>query len=292
MNDKNPRVIVGVSGPGHNQAALRYAARLVADGAREVTLVHAVDQPLPPLPPSGLLTDGDLHEAGMRIVTAAASELGELTDRAVAVRTEVHAGAADRVLSALARAGDTIVVQRRGLGRLARLVVGSTTIGLASHAPCNVVAVPVGWREPAEDAHITVGVHGDGGPRPVLSAAFAEAERRACPLHVVHSWVLDPVYADLLTTRVDDSWASAALERIRPSVDDQAAAHPEVKTEVEVRQQWPVDALLHRSATSDLLVLGRHESRLPWPHRLGSITRTLLQQSHCPVMVVPLVLPD
>lgn len=49
-------VVVGVTGPGRETAALRFAADLATREGTEVVLVHAYGTALPPPPPSVLMT--------------------------------------------------------------------------------------------------------------------------------------------------------------------------------------------------------------------------------------------
>jgi nucleotide-binding universal stress UspA family protein len=56
--------------------------------------------------------------------------------------------------------------------------------------------------------------------------------------------------------------------------------------DVQVLHQWPAEALDQLAETSSLLVVGRHETTMPWP-RIGSIARAAITRSACPVMVVP-----
>ena len=49
-------VVVGVTGPGRETAALKFAAEWAARERAEVVLVHAYGAALPPPPPSVLMT--------------------------------------------------------------------------------------------------------------------------------------------------------------------------------------------------------------------------------------------
>jgi nucleotide-binding universal stress UspA family protein len=134
---------------------------------------------------------------------------------------------------------------------------------------------------------VTVGVHEDGVPEAVLRAGFEEASSRHSPLRVVHAWRLDTGYDDIIVRRVDGEWERRLESELRSAVEPVLARYPDVKVEVEVRHQWPAEALVEFAAGSALLVVGRHGHRPALPQRLGSITRSAVQNATCPVMVVP-----
>jgi nucleotide-binding universal stress UspA family protein len=102
----------------------------------------------------------------------------------------------------------------------------------------------------------------------------------------VHAWKLDPAYDDIITAR-DPEWRRAGEAALTASLEQMTDQYPGVPVEVEVRHQWPADALVELSATSNLLVVGRHSHHAPAPQRLGSIARAVLRSAKCPVMVVP-----
>lgn len=62
---------------------------------------------------------------------------------------------------------------------------------------------------------------------------------------------------------------------------------PEVPACVEVRRQWPAQALVELSQSAGLVVVGRHAAHGWLAGHLGSMPRTVLRKARCPVMVVP-----
>ena len=283
-----PRIVVGVTGPERERAALRYAAECARRDSAEVVLVHAVHPPYPAPPPSVLLTLDATADVGPWVVQEVSREFKELTAGAVEFRAIWREGPPARVLAELSHDARLVVVQHRHPHGLGRLFTGSTVNGLAAHAACPVVSVPPDWTPGAAPNEVVVGVHEEGGPRDVLQAAFDWAAATQASLRVVHAWRLDAVYDDIITRRVTAEWREEEKTLLREAVADLAQHHPDVRVELEVRHQWPSDVLVDDSQAAALVVVGRHGPR-PWePHHLGSIARTVLREARSPVMVVPL----
>ena len=59
-------VVVGVTGPGRETAALKFAAEWAARERAEVVLVHAYGAALPPPPPSVLMTYSEAADVADR----------------------------------------------------------------------------------------------------------------------------------------------------------------------------------------------------------------------------------
>ena len=291
MDSMRRRVVVGVTGPGENSAALRFAAEQARLLGADVCVAHAVHELRPPPAANPLLSyEVPWDEVGNRIVSYAVEELKGLsgdmamTDRAVT--TVARHGDPVHVLTELSGNARMVVLQHRDISALHRVFTGSTVAGVATHAQCPVTSVPAAWQPSDSPGRVTVGVHEDGLPSGVLAEAFAEADARGWSLRVAHARRLDPVYDDIVFTR-DDAWRAGAEAAISSSMEELRQEHPDVMVEVDVRHQWPADALVELSTVSNLLVVGRHRHHAPAPGRIGSIARALLRTARCPVTVVP-----
>lgn len=282
-------VVVGVTGPGRETAALRLAAGVAHREGREVVLVHAFRTALPAPPQAALVSYAATADVAEWVVKEVEDELSGLAAGRVRFRSITVAGAPARVLADLSRDARVVVVQHRTDHGAGRLFTGSTVTGTATHAHCPVVSVPADWEPPASDAagEVVVGVHEGGLPRPVLEAAFDWAESTGVPLRVLHAWRLDPAYDDIITARVADEWNHDKRVVLGTAVRALANAHPGVTVDVEVRHQYPPEVLVDASRAASLVVIGRRGPHL-WPGaHLGSLARTVLRAAHGPVMVVP-----
>ena len=280
-------VVVGVTGRGRETSALRFAAEHARREGARVVLVHVGRVSLPTVP--GLVvTPTEAIDVAERIVRDVAEELEELVGGPVAHHVVAVTGVPSQVLVELSRDARLVVVQHRTSTALERLFVGSTTNGAAARCHCPLVSVPAGW-EPSPDgtAEVVVGVHEAGVPKQVLEAAFSWADRTGVPLRVVHAWRLDAAYDDIITHRVDAEWRAQQKRLLSAAVAVHRDSWPTVPVEVEVRHQWPADVLVDDSRNASLVVIGRRGARGWIPEHLGSLARTVLRASMCPVMVVP-----
>lgn len=283
-------IVVGVTGPGRETAAMRFAAE-VAGRRRgsEVVLAHAFHPVMPPPPPSVLMTYAEAADVAGIIVKGVSEEFAELTQGSVPFRTVTLSGTSSFVLAELSVGARLVVVQHRSSGWLGRLFVGSTVNGAAAHSHCPVVSVPVDWEASSTPGEIVVGVHDSGDPLPVVAAAFDWAAETGAALRIMHAWRLDPAYDDIISARVSAEWREEQLELITAELAGFQKSHPSVHYELEVRHQWPAQALVDDTESASMVVIGRHARRGHPTEHLGSVARTVLREAKGPVMVVPLV---
>ena len=131
------RIVVGFDGSEHAAAALRWALD-VAPADAEVIALIAIDL-VPWLRPD-LVEEryGDiLAEARERLITAVDDIDAE---RRAERRVELHG--ARQALAAASADADLIVVGPRGIGGVARSILGSVSTWLLHGAPCPVAVVP------------------------------------------------------------------------------------------------------------------------------------------------------
>jgi nucleotide-binding universal stress UspA family protein len=270
-------VVVGVTGPGRETAALRFAADVAAREGTEVVLVHAYGTALPPPPPSVLMTYAEAADVAEWLVKEVREEIEALTGGSVPVRATAIAGTASHVLVELSDSARMVVVQHRDPHWLGRLFVGSTIGGAAAHGRCPVVSVPMGWQPTDEPGEVVVGVHEGASP--------------GAALRVIHAWRLDPAYDDIITARVAPEWHAEQVRSLESAIRELRATHPSVPVAVEVRHQWPTEVLVGESRTASLVVVGRHASHGHVGAHLGSTARTVLREARSAVMVVPVNAP-
>jgi len=136
-------------------------------------------------------------------------------------------------------------------------------------------------------------VDGSQGSLRALDWAAAEAVRSGLPLHVVHASLWEryegvspasdaehPTEEAVAEHLVAEAWERA--RRLGPSVDVVADVLPED----------PVAALVGQSHEAAMVVLGSRGRGRIAGMLLGSVSLTLANRSHCPVVVVPARSPD
>jgi nucleotide-binding universal stress UspA family protein len=288
----NGTIVVGVTGSERETAAMRFAAECAKRVGAEVVLAHAFHAVVMPPPPSVLLTYAEAADVAEIIVKGVGEEFEELTHGTVPFRTLTASGPPTRVLTDLSEDARLVVVQHRTSGWLDRLFVGSTSTGVAAHSACPVVSVPYGWQPSSEPGEVVVGVHESGERPEVVRVAFGWAAETGASIRVVHAWHLDPAYDDIITGRVAGEWRQERLEVMAERLAPVIADYPGVRYELEVRHQWPAEALVDATEQASMVVVGRHARHGRPTEHLGSVARTALREARGPIMVVPLTGAD
>jgi len=136
------RILLAVDGSEHAVRAAKVAVEMAhCMKSAELRVVVAYD-PIPPFlgePNLQLAIDARLNEA-QGILKKAAGLVG---NSHIDVHTELIEGnPAEAIIEvAKTRNSDVIIMGSRGLGRLAGLLLGSTSQKVVSHAPCPVLIV-------------------------------------------------------------------------------------------------------------------------------------------------------
>jgi nucleotide-binding universal stress UspA family protein len=281
-------IVVGVDGTDQSMRAVRYA---VAEAERQecgLRLVHAIHETAPLAPMLPLVSVETFEEVGDRIVADAKQLVYDLADGATPVETAVKAGNRTHVLCEAGEDARAIVLGHRDRTVLGRVFTSSTTTGVAARAHCPVICVPASWAAGREHGRVVVGLDGSAPSLDALALAFAAAAERKAALTVLHAWKLSGVYDDIISNRVSmEDWRASTLEQMEQLVSEWRSFYPDVDVEVDLRHQYPAPALVGASEGADLIVLGRRGHGAPLGVYLGSIARTLIRESRCPVEIAP-----
>lgn len=131
------RVVVGVDGSAHSDAAVDVATREAALAGVDLLIVHAWVYPYRRRHGESEAGDqiGSMMEADARAVLAAAvARAAEPTTSPSSVETRLVEGGAVDVLTEIAGPDDLVVVGARGRGALRSVLLGSTSSSLVHHA--------------------------------------------------------------------------------------------------------------------------------------------------------------
>ncbi|MEU6236774.1 universal stress protein [Kitasatospora sp. NPDC047058] len=269
----NQSVVVGVDPSEPNLAAVDWAAEEASLRRAELRLVHA--------------RSGGAEDAEAQLLdrewTRVAARYAEVT-----VAAELVDGSPREALTGAAADAALLVVGARGSGGFPRLLLGSTSLHVAGHAPCPVAVVRAP-QDPLEPG-VVVGIEGKEHEEPVLAYAFLEAQRHSLPVSVVHAWtyplLLGPGHE--VPVVYEESHIEAQHERLVSEVlADWRERFPDVTVTSSVVRSGAAKELVAASAGRSLLVIGRHgEPRGPLG-RLGSTSQAVVQHAECTVVVVP-----
>jgi nucleotide-binding universal stress UspA family protein len=285
------KVLIGVDGSDRSQDAVAFG-RALALAAGAPVILSTVHHPEPRQPRlDGHLAHGGLREEAESMLARFALMLLDVEDverRLVADHSPAHA------LKALAELTDAgiIVVGSSHVGRLGRVLPGSTAERLLHGAPCPVAVVPVGFGAHGLAEHPAIGCGyketEDG------AAALGAAEELALALdgslqvtHVVEppSYLYDTGEMPLNMPELDARTRADAERVLTERVARLSARLHNAEGTVEVGR--PADRLIGLTEGVDVMVVGsRGYGRLK-AVLLGGVSGQLIRSAACPVIVVP-----
>jgi nucleotide-binding universal stress UspA family protein len=269
-------VVVGYDGSEQSEAAVRWAAEAARLRGVPLTVAHAWET-FSAVGPRAIPVD-DLRTGAELIAQEGARYAREETED---VRAVLGRGGPTTALLEAAADAELIVVGSRGRGGFSGMVLGSTGVELASHAPCPVVVV----RQCASEGPVVVGVDGSAPSLEALGLAFAEARLRGAEVLAVAAWPADadPGPVPLLDA---DGLREFAAERLARLVAPWREKYPDVPARTEVVTGPPRQVLLEAAAGARLVVAGSRGLGGFRGLMLGSVSHALLYYAPCPVAVV------
>ncbi len=242
-------------------------------------------RPFPMTDGWSVLYESDSEEYVAEALARLHDELGVATEstRGGSVPAALHTLAGERDAS-------LIVVGSTSRGRAGRVLAGSTAQRLLHGAPCPVAIAPGGY-ERTEFATIAAGFVDSPEGHDALAVAHALAARVGARLRVVAalhpSGGLDASMAAGLRPARGAMLEGRHRLEVEAALERAVAALPGVDVETELHVDDPADVLLAISRHVDLLVCG---SRGYGPLRsvlLGGVSRRLVDESQCPMLVLP-----
>ncbi|GAB3347615.1 universal stress protein [Modestobacter lapidis] len=278
-------VVVGVT--DGDDDAVEWAAAEAATRRCPLVLVHVVRSPVvldtygcTPIvdcPPDAYSVGGELLRAALGRARSVAPEL--------AITALMFGGVADRVLVEWSNDAALLVLGGRGVRRTA---LGSVAGRVAGRASCPVIVVRRRPRTPAPDRgpRVVVGIDAGRCRGAAIEFAFRAAAQRGVPLVAVHAWDGDRP-ADLEgvcgAPAVAEAGVRQALDRVLGPWREQFA---DVPVRVRLERADPAAALVSESEGAALVVVGPPGRGPVLRALLGSVSRTLVRRSRCPLAVV------
>lgn len=291
-------IVVGFDDSPASRQALLWALRTAQGRSADVLLVNAA-RTFPPM-----LAGRGTYVASPREIAA---EAGQATLQAgvllaanrapgVAVTTKLVEDAPAAALLHLLDRGDMVVVGTRGLGGFTELLIGSTSLKLASHARCPVVVVrdETPGAEPGhESGRVVVGVDGSKDvSTDAIAFAFDEASRRHTGLTALYAsretfYDLPGRFGPIPKHNQNEEFRGEHRRWLTEHIAPWQEKYPDVNVKLDVLSQDPAEMLVAASSGAELLVVGSH--RHGGPHSvlmLGSVTHAVLHHAHCSIAVV------
>lgn len=277
MGKTNRPLVVGVDGSDASLTALEWAAAEAARHGWPLRLVHAYLTRVPELAYVGRAAAGTIGDEDAEQIFAAARErLAKSAYGALKVSEAAREGHPRRVLLRASARAQALVVGRAGTGRLADLLLGSTSLACAMHAKGTPVVVVPGswdvarWVRRRHRRVVVVGVDGSRRCRGAVDYAFATASRWEGRLVAVMA-------------SADPDRAGRVLGE---TLADWTATYPGVPVTKVVESEHPAVAVLNSSHQADLVVVGGRGHGEVTGMLLGSVARAVLYMVDKPTAVV------
>jgi nucleotide-binding universal stress UspA family protein len=199
--------------------------------------------------------------------------------------------------AAIEEGAGLLVVGSTRRGRLGRVLPGSTAQRLLEGAPCPVAVVPGGWAEQRPLETIGVAYGGGDEARQAVHAAHALARRVGARLRVLAVLSVDlGVYGDTeapIAGQIGKDVKDMVGERRRRVERDLREVvagldgGADVDIDIEISAGYPAETLVEVSRQLDLLVCGARAYGPLGTVLLGGVTRRLVAEAPCPVIVLP-----
>ena len=292
MTEPRP-IVVGIDGSDSARLAAVWAAGEAARRDVELRLVHTVgvggfEHAGRYVPPADFYAV--LETRGRELLEEADTEVRRAYP-AVAVKQILRNGHPTAVLIDESERAGLVAVGSRGLDAVQRVFAGSTAVHLAAHGQCAVAVIHGGTTgdQLPEEGPVVVGVDGSPASEAAIALAFEEASARRTRLIAVHAgtdFVSDHAY---LVARQCIAYWEPYEERDREMLAERLAGWQEKYPDVPVRRvnglETPACALLDYDRTAQLMVVGSRGRGGFAGMLLGSVSRKLINQATCPLIV-------
>ncbi|MEV7414536.1 universal stress protein [Streptomyces sp. NPDC089919] len=285
-------ITVGLDGSAAGLAAAEWAAGEARLRKGAVELVHAEDWPVDS--PLAIPLPEARDKWAAELLDGARDQLVR-QDPSLEVRTRrIDGRATAGALASAAADADLLVLGTRSLGAVAGFLVGSVgaaTIA-ATDTPVVLVRPTQGEENPAapprDEGPVVLGLDVRGHCDRLLAFACEEADRRGCPLVVVHAWSPPPVfsYAPALDPGVLREISDGLGATLRDALAPWAEKYPALTIDPRIVMGQPAIQILDAAHGARLVVVGRRIRRSAVGARIGPLTHAVMHHCAAPVAVV------
>lgn len=279
------RVVVGTDGSPTARHATDWAAVVAMSRSVPMLLVSVVS---PQSRLSWMSSSAEEHRAeaiaeAEQLLEAESAHIKE-SHPELALETAVLEGSRAEVLVAATRDAELVVVGARGQSASFGVrTLGGFSDAVATHAEGPVAIVPEGATD--HDGPIVVGVDDAPEARAAIRLAFEIAQRTKRHLVAYHAYQIVVSRSRYHTPTPAEREAELAVE-VDAIVEPIAADFTEVAWERRIVEHHPVWGVVEESKTASVVVLGSRGRGGFASMLLGSTSREVLRNAHCPVFVV------
>lgn len=293
MSTYQGAAVVGVDGSDVAKAAVAYAAKTAAGRGIALHVVMAYSIPSTMFaegmaPPQQLV---DHFESEAEPVVQEAMQIARDAAPGLEITGAVAEGNPAQLFIEYSREAKMIVLGSRGLGALKGVVLGSVSAHVATNAFCPVIVTKADTVTSINDSGpVVVGVDGSDNSIRATEWAFSAAQARGASILAVHTWMDPEVQAAAAGVILSEDDLERLSSEQRTMLDDALGnlreQYPDVEVETLVTEDRATRVLVDKSRDAQLVVVGSHGRGTFTGMLLGSTSRSLLQASYCPVMVV------
>jgi nucleotide-binding universal stress UspA family protein len=280
-------IVVGVDGSTANGAAIRWAAGEATKQGCPLEVLTIVDASYSTSP---YVTIGEVNKMADSILSSAVA-VARQTQPNINVITDKRFGHASRTLRSASGNARMLVLGRRGRGRFARMLLGSVSSSVGTHAETPTAVIPAQWTGSEMADAVVVGIDGSPSGTAALIYAAGLAVRDNSELRVMHVWGPESVFTaeSVMAYGGLAAWRKEAEEFVTMSIAPVRAQFPELKIAEMLHQGHPVHSLTQQAIAdrARALVVGAHPAPRVAAQLVGSTTLGVLLYADCPVIVVP-----
>ena len=285
-------VVVGVDGSAVSAAVLQWAVDEALERRSPLCVVHALDQPhSAAFVRANPVFVGEERRAAEEVLDTAVERARSIAPD-LDVRSVLEVGPPAVVLLRQAAAAALVVLGSRGRGGFSCLLLGSTSLHVATHAPGDVVVLRPPPDYPASDTsagpsrgRIVVGTDGSPSSGGALRYAFSRARHRGLGVTALRAWRSPAIYVDVPSSL---KWEQAEKD-VQALLSENLAPWREQYPEVDVVRKTVLgnagSALVEESVGAELLVVGSRGRGGFDGLLLGSVSHAVLHHAQCPVAV-------
>jgi nucleotide-binding universal stress UspA family protein len=273
-------IIIGVDGTERGEDAVAFGRQLAEFAGARIVLANAFPYEDLRGRVTSLAYRDTLREASEEVLEAVRERYGlQASTRSLANTSPA------RALHELAAEEQAalVVVGSSHVGRMRRVLPGSTGERLLHGSPCAVAVVPRGYRETehAPPRRIGVGVDGHDESAAALRGAAELARTLDAKIDLIRA--CEPAMAAVDAQMLADLEMSARAQ-LDESVESLA---PALTGAVTFEQTDPAKLLVEHSHDLDLLVIGSRGYGPLHAVLLGAVSGRVIREAACPVIVVP-----
>jgi BASS family bile acid:Na+ symporter len=265
---RNP-VVVGYDGTDDSMPALRWAAQEAVGLQRPLRVVLAWGMPtmgFTPVSASATLDHSKADSALANAVYLLRSEVSGLTVDGEVVEDKPAQALVDRSTDA-----ELVVVGSRARSRVGRLVMGSVASAVVSHSKAPVAVVRSDETgEVRRAGPIVVGVDGSEGSEQAVRLAIEEAPQHGYDVVAVHAGDAPP----------------GGLKALSPALAAAREQNPAVRVREVTEPGNAAQLILAQAENAALVVVGSRGHGGLSGMLLGSVSRAVVEQSTCSVVVI------